>query len=149
MPQKQFIIIIKPRVEEDIGLDSTSIHSYECGILTRILYSVRQWNTGLVSSGVSLTSWEEGASLALVSNPSSDDVTIKMPYGVDVIFFPIGLVKTNSDVIFRSVETGLGINAGGNCDYCWCLSFFLAFSDLAFHLKDVGVGVFWVHCAAS
>ena len=71
-----------------------------------------------MSSGVSLTSWEEGASLALVSNPSSDDVTIKMPYGVDVIFFPIGLVKTNSDVIFRSFETGLGINAGGNCDYC-------------------------------
>ena len=40
--------------------------------------------TGLVSSGASLTSWGEGASLALVGNPSSDGMTIKMPYGVDV-----------------------------------------------------------------
>ena len=39
------------------------------------------WNTGLVSSGDSLTSWGEGASLALVGHPSSDGVTIKMPYG--------------------------------------------------------------------
>ena len=36
--------------------------------------------TGLVSSGASLTSWGEGASLALVGNPSSDGITIKMPY---------------------------------------------------------------------
>ena len=42
-------------------------------------------NTGLVSSGASLTSWGEGASLALVGHPSSDGVTIKMPYGVDVL----------------------------------------------------------------
>ena len=27
----------------------------------------------------------EGASLALVGNPSSDGITIKMPYGVDVL----------------------------------------------------------------
>ena len=44
--------------------------------------------TGLVSSGVSLTSWGEGASLALVGHPSSDGVTIKMPYGVDVLHQP-------------------------------------------------------------
>ena len=43
-------------------------------------------NTGLVSSGVSLTSWGEGTSLALVGHPSSDGVTIKMPYGVDVLY---------------------------------------------------------------
>ena len=24
----------------------------------------------------------------------------------------------------------------------------LAFSDLTFHLEDVGIGVFWLHCAA-
>ena len=42
--------------------------------------SLRLRNTGLVSSGASLTSWGEGASLALVGNPSSDGVTIKMPY---------------------------------------------------------------------
>ena len=44
----------------------------------------RFWNTGLVSSGASLTSWGEGASLALVGHPSSDGVSKKMPYGVDV-----------------------------------------------------------------
>ena len=48
----------------------------------------RHKNTGLVSSGVSLTSWGECASLALVGHPSSDDVTIKMPYGVDVLHRP-------------------------------------------------------------
>ena len=45
----------------------------------------RLWNTGLVSSGASLTSWGDGASLALVGHPSSNGVTIKMPYGVDVL----------------------------------------------------------------
>ena len=39
----------------------------------------------LVSSGVSLTSWGEGASLALVGNPSSDGITIKIPHEVDVL----------------------------------------------------------------
>ena len=43
---------------------------------------------GLVASGTTLTSWQEGASLALVGNPSSDCVTIKMPYGVDVLHQP-------------------------------------------------------------
>ena len=32
--------------------------------------------------------WGEGASLALVGHPSSDGVTIKMPYGVDVLHRP-------------------------------------------------------------
>ena len=55
------------------------------------------------------------ASLALVGHPSSDVVTIKMPYGVDVFIdqlhtpsCPIGLVKTESGFIVGSVETGLG-----------------------------------------
>ena len=30
--------------------------------------------------------------------------------------FPIGLVKTESDVIVKSVETGLGYHAGSSCD---------------------------------
>ena len=42
-------------------------------------------NIGLVSSGDILTSWGEGASLALVGHPSSDDIMIKIPYGVDVL----------------------------------------------------------------
>ena len=45
----------------------------------------RHGNTGLVSSRASLTSWTEGASLALVGSSSSVGVTIKMPYGVDVL----------------------------------------------------------------
>ena len=40
------------------------------------------------SSGVSLTSWGEGASLALVGRPSCDGATIKMPDGVDVLHRP-------------------------------------------------------------
>ena len=51
-------------------------------------FTLRHWNTGLVSSGASLTSWGEGASLALVGNPSSNGITIKMPYGVDVLHRP-------------------------------------------------------------
>ena len=34
--------------------------------------------------GVNLTSWEEGASLAMIGHPSSDGVIIKIPYGVNV-----------------------------------------------------------------
>ena len=49
------------------------------------IFPPRLLNTGLVSSGASLTSWGEGASLALVGYPSSDGVTIKMLYGVDVL----------------------------------------------------------------
>ena len=55
---------------------------------------------------------------ALVGHPSSDGVTIKILYGVDVLHrpashrifssFPIGLVKTESGFIVISVETGLG-----------------------------------------
>ena len=36
-------------------------------------------------SGASLTSCGESASLALVGNPSSDGVVIKVLYGVDVL----------------------------------------------------------------
>ena len=58
--------------------------------------------------------------------------------------FLIGLVKTKSDFIFRSVETGLER---------WALVWvpvisvdaypFSAFSDLTCHLEDTGSGVFW------
>ena len=47
--------------------------------------SPRHWNTGLMSSRVSLTSWGEGASLVLVGHPSSDGIMIKIMYGVDVL----------------------------------------------------------------
>ena len=55
-----------------------------------------------MSSRASPTSWGEGASLALVGHPSSGEVTIKMPYEVDVLdqatshpIFRIQLVKLN------------------------------------------------------
>ena len=62
--------------------------------------------------------------------------------------FPISLVKTECGFIVRSVKTGLGR---------WKLVLavisvdaypFLAFSELACHLEDTGIGVFWLHCAA-
>ena len=64
-----------------------------------------------MSSRAKFTSWG-GASLALVGHPSNDSVTIKMPYGVDFLHptlsFLIGMVKTESGFIVRSVETDLG-----------------------------------------
>ena len=36
-------------------------------------------------SGFSLTSWEEGASLALVGHHSNDDILIKILFGFDVL----------------------------------------------------------------
>ena len=52
----------------------------------------------------------------MVDQPSSDGITIKKPYGVDVLLhqpashpsFPIQLVEAESDFIVRSVETDLG-----------------------------------------
>ena len=46
---------------------------------------------GWFSSEVSFTSWGEGASLALVGHPSSDGVTIEIPYGVDVLLYKTSL----------------------------------------------------------
>ena len=52
-------------------------------IIIIIVSPARLWNTMLVSSRASLTSWGEGASLVLVGrHPSSSGVTIKMPYVV-------------------------------------------------------------------
>ena len=62
--------------------------------------------------------------------------------------FPIGLLKTESGFIARSVETGLGrwtlVVAVSSADAYP----FLAFSDLTCHLEDTGIGVFWLHSAA-
>ena len=40
---------------------------------------------GWCPAGFSLTLWGEGASLTLVGHPSSDGITIKITYGVDVL----------------------------------------------------------------
>ena len=62
-------------------------------------------------------------------------------------FFPIGLVKMESDFIVTSVETGLGrwmlvVAVVSVDDYP-----FLAFSVLTCHFEDTGIGVFCLHCA--
>ena len=57
-----------------------------------------------MSRGASLISWRESASLALVGHPSSDGVTMKIPYKLDVLLhqpashpiFRIGWLKLNS-----------------------------------------------------
>ena len=62
--------------------------------------------------------------------------------------FPIGLVKTESVFITRSVETGLRrLTLVVAVISVYAYPFF-AFSDLTCHLKDLGIGVFWLHCAA-
>ena len=74
-----------------------------------------------------------------------------MPYGVDVLHqpsFPVGLVKTESGFIARSVETGLGRSTLVVAVISVDAYPFLAFSDLTCHLEDTGIGVFWLHCAA-
>ena len=70
-------LIPQPRLEIRTGQQSAA---YKNLTLT--------WDlTGLVSSGVSLTSKGEGAFLALVGHPSNDGVTIKIPYAVDVLLY--------------------------------------------------------------
>ena len=72
----------QPR-SQSVCFDWQTVKYWVCDTST-----LRHWNTWLVSSGASLASWGEGASLALVGNPSSDGITIKMPYGVDVLHRP-------------------------------------------------------------
>ena len=64
--------------------------------------------------------------------------------------FPIGLVKTESDVVVRSVETGLGrwTLAGVVAVVSVDAYPFLAYSDLTCHLEDTWIGVLWLHYAA-
>ena len=67
-----------------------------------------------MSSGASPAWCGEGDSLVLADHPSSDGVTIKTPYSVDVLLqsrttsFPTGLVKTESAFVVRSIEPDLG-----------------------------------------
>ena len=56
--------------------------------------------------------------------------------------FPIGLVKTESDFIVRSVETGLGRLILVEAVISVHAYSFLPFSHLTCHLKDTGIGVF-------
>ena len=52
-------------------------------------FHVKDFETlGWCPAGPVLPRGGEGASLALVGHPSSDGVSIKMPYGVDVLHQP-------------------------------------------------------------
>ena len=91
-----------------------------------------------------VTSWGEGASLALVDHPSSDGVKIKIPYGVDVSLhqpaslnlFLLGLLK----LLGKWTLVVAVFNADAYS--------FLAFSHLTCQLEDTRIGVFWLQCAA-
>ena len=61
--------------------------------------------------------------------------------------FPIGLVKTESDFIVRSVETGLGRSTLVVAVISVDAYPFLAFSDLTCHLEDTGISAFWLYYA--
>ena len=66
-----------------------AIHTQQCPTSfkshKKVLHMRALCKGGLVSSRVSITSWGEGAYLILVGHPSSDGVTIKISYGVDVL----------------------------------------------------------------
>ena len=79
-----------------------------------------------MSSGASLTLWGEGASLALVGHPSSDAVTMKIPYGVDdIVHRPssnpifsilLGWLKVNLTLPLNQLRLLREMNAGGSFD---------------------------------
>ena len=61
--------------------------------------------------------------------------------------FLIALFKTKSDFIVGPVETGLGKWAQVVAVVSVDAYRFLDFSDLTCHMKDTGIGVFWLHYA--
>ena len=74
-----------------------------------------------------------------------------MFYDIDQPFtssFPIVLVKTESDFVVRSIETGLGRWKMMVAVISVDAYLFYAFSDMTCHLEDTWIGVFWLHCAA-
>ena len=79
---------VKPRTKAGKEKISNAYESLNAIFEDWELNPLRLWNTGLMPSGASLTSWEQGASLTLVGHLSSDGVTIKMPYVVDALHRP-------------------------------------------------------------
>ena len=62
--------------------------------------------------------------------------------------FPIGLLKTESNLILKSVETNLVRWKMVKVVVSVDTYPLLAYSGLPWHVKDTGIGVFWLHCAA-
>lgn len=74
-----------------------------CDVTDAEFQSLRLTNTGLVSSWVSVTSWEERA---LVAQHAGYGASIKLHYGVDVMlnrpilhYMFTGLLKTETDAL--------------------------------------------------
>ena len=63
--------------------------------------------------------------------------------------FSIELVKTKSDFIVKSVETGLGIRMLVVTVISVNAYSFLVLSDLTCHLEDAVIGVFFAHCTET
>ena len=119
----------------------------------------RLWNTGLVSSRASLTSWGEGVCLALVGYPSSDGVTIKMPYGVDVLHCPAShpifsywvgwitnwtskiLTKFDLDSLNASEEESKLVRAFAQINLSLLIAYF---SSMLSEIGDIILGLSWV-----
>ena len=60
--------------------------------------------------------------------------------------FPIDLVKTESNVIVRLVDTCLGRLTLVVAIISVDAYPFLAFLDLTCHFEDTAIGIFWLHC---
>ena len=70
-----------------------------------------------MSSGARISSWGEGASIALVGHPSSGGITIKIPRGVDVLLhrpashphlFLLGWLKLNLTLLLDQLRLAKG-----------------------------------------
>ena len=115
----QFLVLIWNFSRFD--LDFLFPKTYYFNVLGSKKSKSNQEKLGWCPIGVSLTSWVEGASLALVGHPSFDSVknknaTIKITLWGKYSFtltslaprlFLLGLVKTKFYFIIRSVETDL------------------------------------------
>ena len=94
-----------PATNINVTLQSSGLSNAETPKFLVGLSNPRYWNAGLVSSGVSITTWRKGVSLALAGHHSTDCVTLKIPYGANVLLrqpashssSPTGLVTTESE----------------------------------------------------
>ena len=90
----------------------------------------------------SLTSWEEGVFFVLVGYPSSDSVTTKITYVVDVTWclasYPMILLL---DQLYWLREMNADSAVISTDAYP-----FLTFSEHTCHLEDARIDIFWLHC---
>ena len=77
-------------------------------IALTVHFSLRHRNTGLVSSRVSLTSWGEGASLAFIGHPSSENTLWGKCFITSTSFTPhlflLGWLKLNLTLLLDQLR---------------------------------------------